>query len=155
MAAAIGMSGAAWATTTFTFGYLIGSVLGAPLADKLPESSMLTMVAACGGAGAIAMWPDLALPFLIGTTLVGLTFGGAGSILPVLVGRRYGTQSISAIYGRMILAYGLAGLIAPWLAGVLFETSGSYGSILALCGLLSALSFAASRLIPMHYDAGS
>jgi len=150
MAAARGLAAPSHAATALTFGYLIGSLVGAPAADILRERAMLALLVILCAMGVVAMGEGADILFAAGATLLGLSFGGAGSALPVLVGRRYGARSISAIYGRMILAYGLAGLIAPGLAGALYAAQGSYGPTLVLSLLLAALALGAAVCVPFR-----
>lgn len=150
MAAAGGLAEPSRVTTAMTLGYLVGSLAGAPLADAVRERPMLALLAILCALGVTAIAWGADLLFLIGAALVGLSFGGSGSVLPVLVGRRYGAQLISAVYGRMILAYGLAGLIAPGLAGALYAAQGSYGPTLILSLGFAVLSLGAASFIPLR-----
>jgi len=150
MAAAGGLSEPSRVATAMTLGYLLASLFGAPLADVVRERQMLALLTALSATGAMAMASGGQLMFLVGSTLVGLSFGGSGSVLPVLVGRRYGADQISAIYGRMIIAYGLAALIAPGLSGALYSARSGYGPALALSLIVAGLSFAAAVLIPLR-----
>lgn len=155
MAAAGGLAAPSRVATAMTTGYLIGSLFGAPLADTLHERLMLALLAAVCALGTAAIAGGTDMLFLAGAALVGLSFGGSGSVLPVLVGRRYGAGQISVVYGRMILAYGLAGLIAPGLAGALYAAQGSYGPTLALSLGLAGLSFGAAAFLPFRPVTGS
>jgi MFS family permease len=154
MASSSGLADPSRVTTAMTLGYLVASLFGAPLADVMRERSMLALLAGVCALGVAGMGSASDLVFLAGSTLVGLSFGGSGSVLPVLVGRRYGAAQISAVYGRMIIAYGLAGLIAPGLAGALYAAQASYGHALVLSLILAALSFAAAVLIPLRPVSG-
>ena len=46
------------------------------------------------------------------------------------------------VYGRVFTAWGAAGLIAPWLAGFLYDRYGGYGLAMAMAGAFSLLSAA-------------
>ena len=72
-----------------------------------------------------------------------MTLGGVGSIMPVLIGIRYGATNIPRLFGRMIIGYGLAGLIAPGIAGMLFVSAQSYTPMLFLCIVMTVLSLIA------------
>ena len=47
----------------------------------------------------------------------------------------------------MIIGYGLAGLIAPGIAGMLFESAKSYTPMLVLCVAMAALSLTAGLVL--------
>lgn len=142
IAARAGVAGAGYAATALTLGYLAGSLIGAPLAERAGERNILLVLSSLSFLGALAMLMNLPAVLFLGATVIGLTFGGAGSTMPVLLGLRYGPANISRLYGRMIIAYGLAGLMAPGAAGLLFEAAQSYGPLLALCAAMAALSIA-------------
>merc|ERR1711871_1290401 len=70
---------------------------------------------------------------------------GARPRLPgiaVALSRQVGADLFARAYGVIFLAWGLAGLTAPWLAGLLFDFSGGYDAALLL-GLASAATAAA------------
>jgi MFS family permease len=147
MAAAAGLAAPAQSATALTVGYLLGSLIGAPLADRGGERSMIALLGLMTGAGAAAMLSGNSGVFLAGSLLQGLAFGGSGAVLPVLIGRRYGSSHIPAVYGRMMFAYGLAGLTAPGIAGALYAAYGSYTITLALCVLLAALAIVSALFL--------
>ena len=79
----------------------------------------------------------------IGLSLVALGYGIMASAIPVMVQQQFGAANFSRFFSIAFTAWGLAGLTAPWLAGVLFDASGSFSSSIqlalaatALCGLL-------------------
>ena len=64
-------------------------------------------------------------------------YGVLASAVPVEVRRRVGRRDFSRAYGFMYTAWGLAGLAAPALAGVLFDARGSYTAALTVATALS------------------
>lgn len=142
IAAAAGIASAGYAATALTLGYLGGSLLGAPLAEKTGERRILLTLGLLSLAGALTMLSSTAAILYLGAFMIGMTFGGAGSIMPVLLGMRYGAANISRLYGRMIIAYGLAGLVAPGVAGMLYKSAASYTVTLGLCAVLALLAMA-------------
>ncbi len=147
MATAAGLAAPGRAATALTLGYLAGSLFGASIAERGRERRVLIGLAGLAGAGALALLSAAAAVFLAGAASVGLAFGGAGAILPMLIGRRYGAAHIPAVYGRMILAYGLAGLAAPWIAGLLYAAQTSYAPMLAGCLGLAVAAMAVAALL--------
>ncbi len=147
MAAAAGIASPGFAATALTLGYLVGSLLGAPLAERAGERMILVALGSFSLAGALAMLAGSQPVLLLGAALIGVTFGGSGSIMPVLLGMRYGAANISRLYGRMIIAYGLAGLTAPGLAGLLYQSAQSYTLQLALCAAMAVLVLVAVLIL--------
>ena len=64
-------------------------------------------------------------------------YGVLASAVPVEVRRRVGRRDFSRAYGFVYTAWGLAGLAAPALAGVLFDARGSYTAALTVATALS------------------
>lgn len=77
---------------------------------------------------------------LIGLTLIGVSYGAIIAVYPVVVADRFGKQSSARIYGQIFTAWGLAGLIAPTLSGILFDVSGTYTMSLLLAVALCVVS---------------
>ncbi|HAB36430.1 MAG TPA: hypothetical protein DCE52_00210 [Rhodobacteraceae bacterium] len=143
IATAAGITAAGYATTALTVGYLAGSLIGAPFAEQSGERNTLLLLSIFTFLGLLAIITQSQVFLYIGSILTGLTLGGVGSIMPVLLGIRYGATNISRLFGRMIIGYGLAGLIAPGIAGVLFVSAQSYTPVLVLCIAMTAFSLTA------------
>ncbi len=61
--------------------------------------------------------------FLMGISLVGLCFGGFLAVFPAVTADYFGTRNYGANYGWMFSAYGVGGLLGPYLAAALMKTS--------------------------------
>ena len=75
--------------------------------------------------------------------LVGFAYGAVIAVYPVAIAQRFGSQGPRA-YGRVFLAWGFAGLVAPWCAGYVFDRSADYTPALLLAAVLSLLSAASA-----------
>lgn len=60
-------------------------------------------------------------------------FGSTASLMPVLIGAQYGNDRIGEIYGKLMVSYGAAGLLAPWATGYLYEKYHNYTSTILIC----------------------
>ncbi|WP_162276733.1 MFS transporter [Aquibium oceanicum] len=147
IAASAGIATPGYAASALTLGYLAGSILGAPIAERLGERPALMALGVLALLGTLAMFSASPALFFAGAAIVGVTFGGSGSIMPVLLGMRYGAEHISRLYGRAIIAYGLAGLIAPDVAGRLFDRSQSYAPTIGLCVVFAFTAIVAPLLL--------
>jgi MFS family permease len=106
--------------------------------------------AACGiallrtGAGSGLVFPA--------TFLIGLGMGAEGDIIAYLTSRYFGLRSFGEIYGYAFASFLLAGALGPWLMGLGFDRSGSYGLILVVF-LLACLfaAFLISRIGPYRF----
>ena len=63
---------------------------------------------------------------LLGLGIVGLTYGATIATFPAAIANLFGVARGIRIYGLVFTAWGVAGLIAPWIAGILFERSNNY-----------------------------
>ncbi|MGB3146224.1 MAG: MFS transporter, partial [Paracoccaceae bacterium] len=141
IAVAAGLSG--WkAIAVIAICNLVGSLLAGVLSDRDPQRRMLILLPLLGAAALLLLVfvPGLTL---LGLGLVGFAYGGTIAAYPVAIATFFPGESGPRVYGRVFTAWGLAGLAAPWLAGRLFDASGSYGVALcsaALLGLCSAVT---------------
>lgn len=120
-----------------TAGYLFGSLFGGRLVDAISGSMTLVVAAALSAIGIWLLDVPSAIAAAIGAASVGMAFGASASFMPIMIGERFGVERIGVVYGRLMAAYGLAGLLAPWLSGWIFEQQGGYRTsiiiAIALC----------------------
>jgi MFS transporter, OFA family, oxalate/formate antiporter len=86
IATAAGITAAGYATTALTVGYLAGSLIGAPFAEQSGERNTLLLLSIFTFLGLLAIITQSQVFLYIGSILTGLTLGGVGSIMPVLLG---------------------------------------------------------------------
>jgi MFS family permease len=87
------------------------------------------------------MWSHLSpMTALLGLGIVGLTYGATIATFPAAIANLFGVARGIRIYGLVFTAWGVAGLIAPWIAGILFERSNNYTSALLLATVLGVAS---------------
>ena len=106
-----------------------------------------------GGGLLLVLFSTVAASTAIGLSLVALGYGIMASAIPVMVQRQFGAANFSRIFSIIFTAWGVAGLTSPWLAGVLFDISGSFSTAIQLafavtivCGLLLGCFAATDRL---------
>jgi MFS family permease len=130
-------------------GSLIGRFAIGALADRVgrPLTLALAMVSmglcflvwwAAGGWGAMALF----------SLWMGLSYGGIVSLMPAMCMDLFGARAVSAIIGTLYTGAAAGNLLGPWLAGAVFDATGSYTPVIWGCLLLSALATAAAwRLV--------
>ncbi|MCT6699426.1 YbfB/YjiJ family MFS transporter [Rheinheimera sp. 4Y26] len=87
----------------------------------------------------LPLYNQSALSGVLGALLFGITFIGIVSLMLTLAGRRY-QHNAAAAMGKLTLSYGLAQIIAPWLAGVAVQYSGNFQLMLQLSALLLGIA---------------
>ena len=137
--------------TAMTVG--VGSALGGFVAGWLVDRWSLTRFLV-----ALPLLSALALLCISATSnaqttmlllgIVGFAYGSIIAIYPVAISNGFGEQGPQA-YGRVFIAWGFAGLVAPWSAGVIYDGYAGYEPamlIAALVALVSAVSAGLFRL---------
>ena len=87
-----------------------------------------------------------------GLALIGFTYGATIVAYPAAVATMFGVISGARVYGQIFTAWGMAGLFAPWFAGVLFERSGNYKIALIAAAVVGAISVVISHFLPGDRD---
>jgi len=97
------------------FNYAIQPVYTAVLAVSVAAIGLIIM--------GMSTSPSLVVTGLI---LVAIGYGAVASTMPALVGAIYGKDKFARVYSYLFSAWGAAGLIAPWLAGVIHDRTGDF-----------------------------
>ena len=146
IASAQRLEAASWiAPAVIAASNLAGSLIAGRLMDRFSARWLLSALplisAICVGALALTPSPAVMLACFTG---VGFTYGGIIAAYPATITKVFGAKSSSKIYGRVFTAWGLAGLIAPWLAGKFFAVTGNYSTALWVAAALATISSGAA-----------
>lgn len=130
----------------------IGRLAGGWLSDRLPSRALLCGAPALSGIALMTVVAiptiDLLLPSLF---VVGLGYGCIAGCLPAIVARTYGVRRLASLYGRLFTAWGVAGLVAPYLGGLSFDRDGNYSTAVAA----AALAAIVASILGAAYKPGS
>jgi MFS family permease len=55
--------------------------------------------------------------FIVGASIIGFNFGGNFALFPAITADYFGNKNIGSNYGWVFSAYGVAGIIGPFIAG--------------------------------------
>lgn len=136
---------------------LLGAVV---LASRLVTGLMLdrwdagwvtTVLLGLAAAGALLLWSGSPVLVLAGCALIGLGVGTESDLLAYLVGRRFGVQSFGSAYGAIFALHSLGAGLGGFLAGMLFDGTGSY----ALWLIGSAVALVLSGMIALATERGT
>jgi MFS family permease len=133
-------------TAAKALGYLglistVTMIAFAPLGDKVNKRILLTGLFAIHTL--FLFWfihiksESILWAFII---CYGILLGTSWPLTISLLADIFGSRSVSSILGACTLAFGLAGLIAPWMAGYIFDLYKSYVPVFYFIMLLSFLS---------------
>jgi OFA family oxalate/formate antiporter-like MFS transporter len=141
-----GITAAAAATMVGILGLFNGGgrIFWAWLSDRIGRMSafvgMLGLQALCFFLLPHARWFAL---FAVLAALVYLAYGGGFGTMPATAADFFGTPNAGAIYGAMIVAWSIGGVVGPLITALLYESSGkSYTlpfTVLAIVALVSVI----------------
>ena len=115
----------------FVAGWLVDRTGSRQLLVGLPLLSTLALVAL-----ALLANPSTTLVLL---GLAGFSYGAVIAVYPVAIANDFGPRG-PRVYGQVFTAWGLAGLCAPWSAGLLFDLTADYRIALMLAALIALAS---------------
>jgi OFA family oxalate/formate antiporter-like MFS transporter len=78
--------------------------------------------------------------FAILGALIYLAYGGGFGTMPATAADFFGTPNAGAIYGLMIIAWSIGGVVGPLIASKLYESSGSYDRPFTVLGIVALVS---------------
>ena len=80
-------------------------------------------------------------------TLFGFAYGGGVTLLPPLCSDLFGRAHVAAIVGMIFAVAGAPAAIGPYVAGYLFDASGSYATAFLSSAALNALALALTAVL--------
>jgi MFS transporter, OFA family, oxalate/formate antiporter len=129
------------APALLTISGIPGSLLSGWLSDRVSARKLIavfpffSVIALC--LLSIAQ-SSLILPLL---ALVGLLYGAIIVAYPVAISSIFGVNAGVRAYGKVFTAWGTAGLVAPWVAGLVYDVYGTYQLALWMAAGLALVSF--------------
>jgi MFS family permease len=105
------------------------------LSERYPIRLVFATCYASLGAGVAMLWAAAHLgpaTLWLYVLVFGIAIGGAFSLAPLFVAAVFGVRALGEIFGAIAIAATLGGAIGPWLAGVLFDRTGGYETVLPL-----------------------
>ncbi|WP_088284805.1 MFS transporter [Ideonella sp. A 288] len=131
-------------------GSLTGRFVIGGLADRIGRPLTLVMAQASLGLAFLLWWGAggyLALALF--ALWMGLSYGGIVSLMPALCMDLFGARAVASIIGALYTAAALGNLAGPWVAGWVFDRSGSYTPVVLGCLLLQlAATLLAAKVLP-------
>jgi OFA family oxalate/formate antiporter-like MFS transporter len=131
------------APTLNAVGNVLGSLLGGLLVDRLGLRRALAVPLGVLTVSlylvASAVDPKVALA---GLCACGMAYGALIAVVPLVLRSRFGAARFNKTFGVVFTAWGSAGLLGPFLGGLLFDQTGSYELALALAAGSAATALA-------------
>src|SRR4029450_1718537 len=78
--------------------------------------------------------------FAVLAALIYLAYGGGFGTMPATAADYFGTPNAGAIYGAMIVAWSIGGVVGPLLLAALYESSGGYTMPFTVIAIIAVVS---------------
>jgi MFS family permease len=78
--------------------------------------------------------------FYVFTLLFSIPYGGEVTQIPLVIDRYFGTRSMSTLVGMTVFAIGVGGALGPWLAGKIFDLTGSYNAAFIMGAVIAVVA---------------
>lgn len=134
---------------------LLGRFFLGPLSDKVGRLKTFTLIGSMVLLSMIILFIAhyFNLLFYIVPVIAGISYGGYLALSPSFTADVFGTKYYGVDYGAMFTAWGVAGILGPYLAGFLHDLTKSYTltilifSIFSLCAITISIYVRKSNLI--------
>ena len=138
----MGITGAVWFTPVLiavcnTFGSLVGGWL----VDRMGTRVLLIILPLLSAIAlaVLAFQSNLAILFIC-FGFVGFSYGAVIAAYPAVIAKMFATADSVRIYGLVFTAWGTTGLLTPWLAGYIYDSTGGYFTALITAACLGVIS---------------
>jgi OFA family oxalate/formate antiporter-like MFS transporter len=124
-----------------------GRIVAGIISDKIGRVVTLGIVCIMQAA-AMFFFPSFTTigGFILGSAIVGFSYGACLSIFPSATADQWGTKNMGLNYGVLFTAWGVGGVVGPMLAGKIADATGSYAGAYNFAGLLVMFAFVLAML---------
>lgn len=118
---------AAAAISLFALGNAVGRIIWGWVTDRLgPWAITISLALTVAALSLLGLASTTTTGLLVASFLVGLCFGACFVIYAAQVSSRYGPDGFGSVYPLVFLAYGLSGIIGPWMGGWIYDATDRY-----------------------------
>jgi MFS family permease len=129
---------AAWAVSSLGAGAVGGRLVMGSLSDHFGRLGTLRVAVALQLSACLCFLMAHSLGALLGAAvLYGFGYASVSTLFPPLITDFFGRAHAGAIVGALFAIAGSMGGIGPWLAGALYDATGSYTTTWMLCAALN------------------
>ena len=143
--AGLGVAAATLAITAGAIGSTGGRIVSGWLSDVLGRLMTLRimMLVSAAAMPALFMWREQATLFYLLVAVVYWCFGTQLSVFASTSADFFGTRYLGMNYGLLFLAYGVAGILGPFIGARVFDAFQDYRFAFFIAGGLALIAFAA------------
>jgi predicted MFS family arabinose efflux permease len=139
---AISVFGAAAFVARILTGYLVDRFFAPYVMVTMFGGAALAMLLLAGGATGVSA--------LLAAALLGFGVGAEADVMPYLLSRYFGLQSLGELFGYIFSAYTLGVAAGPVLMGAGFDSSGSYRTPLIILAIAMGAATALTLTLPRY-----
>lgn len=123
----------------------IGRLFWASISDKIGRRQVFIVMFITQAIAFYVLSATASLTvFIILACYIYACLGGGFATMPAYAADTFGTKYVGRIYGWMLTAWGVAGIVGPMVYAQLYQSSGNYNRAL----FLTAIMFAVALIIP-------
>lgn len=138
-----------WATTAITGMIALARLGGGWLSDRwsIPWVMAVAQAFAMAGAIVLTVWPD---PLVAAVTLcmIGMGYGFISGAVAAGIAAYWPRPDFGRIASRLYIAWGIAAISLPVLAGHLFDLTGGYRTAVIIAGFSNLLAVGVALSLP-------
>jgi len=140
---------AAYAAGAIGIMQVVGRVLYAPLDTRLSAKMMVIFFFTIQMFSYFVLFIGVSLGWIAVFVIVfGVAYGASTLLRPAIIADMFGTDYFGRILSVMMIPLTIAGTLAPYLAGVLYDVSGNYDGLLWLIAILGVFAAALAFIMP-------
>jgi MFS family permease len=125
--------------TVSSVGGVLGSLLAGAITVKLGNRWSLLLLTGLTGVAILLFIPAASVRsfYLLGV-LVGFAFSGAVPVRMAIIPPLFGTRAVGTLLGLASLSFSVGAIVGPYLAGYIFDSTGSYDLAFLIFGVFLA-----------------
>ncbi|KUO42508.1 MAG: hypothetical protein APZ16_04245 [Candidatus Hadarchaeum yellowstonense] len=125
----------------------LGRISWGAISDRIGRVKSMTIMFIIQAAVMFSLVGATGIYLFIAVAVVGFCFGGNLSIFPSVTADFFGTKYYGINYGFVFTAYGVGGVLGPYLSGYLFDLTKNYFMAFQIAGVLCAIAVVISLLL--------
>ena len=119
---------------------LVGRLSTGVVAEKIGLYKSLVLICIFQGiAFILLLFTKSVWMFYIFAIFFGVAYGGEVTQIPLVISRFFGTKVMATLMGVALFVTGIGGAVGPWLAGKIYDVTGSYNWAFIIGIIASAL----------------
>ena len=127
---------------------MVGRLSSGVVSDRVGRiPSLLGVFALQSLSFVLFAYADGIAPLWVAATLFGFSYGGGVTLLPPLCGDLFGRAHVAAIVGMIFAVAGSPAAIGPYMAGWLYDLTGSYSAAFLSSAAMNGVALALTLVL--------